>query len=64
MTLSPEAECIFEEARRRSEDGLKQMRDTAEEMFEGDDSIIIGVNGSYARREATGDSVVPKNNHA
>lgn len=53
MSLSPAAQTIFEKAKRQSEDGLTEMRKLARECFVDDDSIIIGVNGSYARREAT-----------
>ncbi len=53
MSLSESAKATLEKTRRRSDDGLEQMRELAAEMFGQDDTIIIGVNGSYARREVT-----------
>lgn len=53
MTLSAAAKGMFEKASQSSERGLSQMRELARETFGNDDSIIIGVNGSYARREVT-----------
>ena len=37
----------------RSEAKIKKMRELAYREFETDSSFVIGVNGSYARREAT-----------
>ncbi len=53
MTLSSAAQSMFDKAREQSETGLSEMRQLASDAFPGDDSIIIGVNGSYARREVT-----------
>lgn len=58
MNLSPKALGMFEETNERSESGLKRMRDIAEEVISGDERFIVGVNGSYARREVTGGSDV------
>lgn len=58
MSLSLKAQGIFEEAGKRSEEGLKRMRDVAAELIGDDDRFIVGVNGSYARREVTGGSDV------
>lgn len=58
MSLSANAQEIFAQARKRSEDGLKRMRAEAAEVFSTDLPIIIGINGSYARREATSGSDV------
>lgn len=53
MTLSPAARSMFDKASQQSEAGLAEMRKLASESFPDDNSIIIGVNGSYARREVT-----------
>lgn len=53
MSLSPKAQGIFDEAGKRSEDGLSRMREVASEVIGDDDRFIVGVNGSYARREVT-----------
>jgi predicted nucleotidyltransferase len=53
MTLTPRALAIFETTKARSEAGLQAMRKTAAEIIGNDDRIIVGVNGSYARREVT-----------
>lgn len=53
MMLSDDAQATFDKAREESENGLVKIRAAAAELFTGDDSIIIGVNGSYARREVT-----------
>lgn len=58
MSLSSKAQGIFNEAGKRSEEGLKKMRDVAAEVIGHDDRFIVGVNGSYARREVTGGSDV------
>ncbi len=58
MSLSPKARGVFERASGRSEDGLKKMREVAAEVMGDDDRFIVGVNGSYARREVTGGSDV------
>ncbi|RYE59937.1 MAG: hypothetical protein EOO82_03855, partial [Oxalobacteraceae bacterium] len=58
MSLSPKAHGIFDEAGKRSEDGIARMRAAAAELIGDDDRFIVGVNGSYARREVTGGSDV------
>jgi predicted nucleotidyltransferase len=58
MSLSPTAQSVFDEAGGRSEDGLKRMREIAAEVICNDGRFIVGVNGSYARREVTGGSDV------
>lgn len=58
MSLSLTAQGVFDQASRRSEDGLMRMRDIAAEVIGDDDRFIVGVNGSYARREVTGGSDV------
>lgn len=56
MALSAAARAVFAQTEKRSQEGLATLRALAREMFGSDESIIIGVNGSYARREATGGS--------
>jgi len=58
MNLSPAAQNTFEKTSARSEDGLSQMREIAKTVFGDDARFIVGVNGSYARREATSGSDV------
>ena len=58
MSLSPKAQDIFDAAGKRSEDGIDRMRAAAAELIGDDDRFIVGVNGSYARREVTGGSDV------
>ena len=53
MPLSEEASNTFEQCRTLSNSGLMRMRNLAAETFENDNKLIIGVNGSYARREVT-----------
>lgn len=53
MSLSESAEAVFAKTKALSERGLDSMRHQATQMFGGDQAIIIGVNGSYARREVT-----------
>lgn len=53
IMLSDSAQAVFNKARLESEEGLFKMRAAAKELFGGDMSIIIGLNGSYARREVT-----------
>lgn len=47
---------ILEETRRRSEEGLERLRKEAANLFDGQVDLVVGVNGSYARREATSGS--------
>lgn len=49
---------IFKKCRDRSNDTIEKMRKTAAEIFEARTDIIIGVNGSVARREYTSGSDV------
>jgi hypothetical protein len=58
MSLSPKAQGIFQAAGKRSEDGIARMRAAAAELIGDDERFIVGVNGSYARREVTGGSDV------
>lgn len=58
MALTPGARAIFERCGSSSEEGLDKMRTASHEMFGSDERFIIGVNGSYARREVTGGSDV------
>ena len=58
MKLSEEATATFERCTASSEEGLEKIRAAATEMFGGDDRFVIGVNGSYARREVTAGSDV------
>jgi predicted nucleotidyltransferase len=58
MSLSSKAQEVFSEAGKRAEEGLTKMRSVAAEVFGDDDRFIVGVNGSYARREVTGGSDV------
>lgn len=53
MSLSKSAEAVLAKTRELSETGLTAMRQQAADMFGEDQSVIIGVNGSYARREVT-----------
>jgi predicted nucleotidyltransferase len=46
----------IQKARQRSEEGVTQIRRIASEVFGSETGLIIGVNGSYARREATAGS--------
>lgn len=49
---------ILDEALTRSEDQLKVMRDVAREVIGENSNVIVGVNGSIARREMTSGSDV------
>ena len=53
MPLSKKALAVFDATKERSERGIKEMREEAVRMFQDDASIVVGVNGSYARREVT-----------
>lgn len=58
MTLDAKAEAIFEQTKAQSETGLVAMREAAASLIGNDERFIIGVNGSYARREVTSGSDV------
>lgn len=58
MELSTDAQNAFAAARSRSEEGIASMRSMAKEILIDEPSIIVGVNGSYARREVTSGSDV------
>ena len=58
MTSSPDTLSPFEITKRRSEAGLSTMRAIAAELIGDDDRFVVGVNGSYARREVTSGSDV------
>ena len=53
MPLSKKALAVFDEAKEKSERGIEEMRAEAARLFQDDTSIVVGVNGSYARREVT-----------
>jgi predicted nucleotidyltransferase len=53
MTLAPEAQAIFNKTKNRSEEGLRLMREIASKIVGSEDRFVVGVNGSYARREVT-----------
>ena len=48
----------YERTKRRSEEGLAQMREIVASLIGHDDRLVVGVNGSYARREVTSGSDV------
>lgn len=56
MPLDSSAERIFSNARQVSEEGIKDLRSKATEMLGEHDDILVGLNGSFARREATSSS--------
>lgn len=58
MQLTTERSKILDQSRKISRAGLAKLRNAAREMFGDDQSIVIGVNGSYARREVTSGSDV------
>lgn len=58
MTLSQNAAAIFADTSSRSEANLDKMRAVAQEVVGDNEQLIVGVNGSYARREATSGSDV------
>ena len=53
MSLSHEARRILDDCKLRSDQGIEQMREAALNRFGNATEFLIGVNGSYARREAT-----------
>ena len=58
MTLTTAAQAIFKQTKGRSETGLEAMRTIAAGIIGNDDRFVVGVNGSYARREVTSGSDV------
>lgn len=58
MPMSSKTSEVLGQARTKSEFGLNTMRDIAMKMFHNESSVVIGVNGSYARREVTSGSDV------
>lgn len=58
MKLTAEVSEILDRANKKSESVLAKLRTAAMEMFGDDQSIIIGVNDRYARREVTSGSDV------
>lgn len=53
MPLSVSSQRIFSKCSEYSESSLAAMRSKASDIFDNNDSILVGINGSYARREAT-----------
>ena len=47
---------ILDSMKRESEAKLEKLREIAADKFDSDDRIVIGVNGSIARREFTSGS--------
>lgn len=58
MTLSQNAAAVFADTSSRSEADLDKMRAVTQEVIGDNQQLIVGVNGSYARREATSGSDV------
>lgn len=58
MTLNSQTSEIMSKAWQTSESGITEMRKIAQDMFVDETSFVIGVNGSYARREVTSGSDV------
>lgn len=58
MSLSKSAQAIIQKCKLDSEAGISAMRESAWELFGNRTDFIIGVNGSYARREVTSGSDV------
>jgi len=58
MSLSKDAQAIIQKCKMESEKGISTMRKSASELFGNRTDFIIGVNGSYARREVTSGSDV------
>jgi predicted nucleotidyltransferase len=58
MNLAPTASSPFAKTKERSEQGLTAMRAIAAALIGNEDRIVVGVNGSYARREVTSGSDV------
>lgn len=58
MPLSRETRRVLDDCKLRSDRCIEKMRQSALETFGNAADFVIGVNGSYARREATGGSDV------
>ena len=58
LTEATDVVAVLDGARKRSEETLETLRSVAEELLAGDPDLIIGVNGSVARREQTAGSDV------
>lgn len=58
MPLSKCTLAVFNAAKKKSDEGLLDMRKKAASMFGKDTTIVVGANGSYARREVTSGSDV------
>ncbi|MBL4832144.1 MAG: hypothetical protein JKY55_19970 [Aliivibrio sp.] len=56
MNLSNKTLKIFEDCERKSNDDIEIMRGISADLFGNNTEFIIGVNGSYARREVTSGS--------
>lgn len=53
MPLSDETRRVLDECKLRSDNTIRKIRQAAVEQFGNATKFLIGVNGSYARREAT-----------
>jgi hypothetical protein len=58
LTDADDVRNVLQRARKQSEDRLTTMRKAAADRFGNDSKIIVGVNGSVARREVTSGSDV------
>ena len=58
MALSRDTRRVLDVCKRRSDRCIENMRESALERFGDSTEFLIGVNGSYARREATEESDV------
>ena len=58
MPLSNDTKRVLDACKHRSESGIEAMRKAAQIRFGNDTDFLIGINGSYARREATESSDV------
>ena len=58
MGQTPAAVTAFDLTKQRSEEGLARMREIVASQIGSDDRFVVGVNGSYARREVTSGSDV------
>ena len=58
MPLSDDARRVLDDCKIRSDHGIGKMRKAARQRFGNDTEFLIGINGSYARREATANSDV------
>lgn len=53
LTEAAEVAAVLASAEKRSEETLETLRNVAADLFSGNSDLIIGVNGSIARREMT-----------